>query len=122
MRGMRERTAQRRQRRQLMPIAADHYRFTDGVDIHTTTHSYAILEPLSGKLLAQPTFPSTTVGPAHMTAWIGNTDGLLAKNSPPSLTDSQSARRSERAKAPGQLTPSQEFNNRDPTQGNNITG
>lgn len=54
-----------------MSIVADHYRFIVGVDTHAATHTYAIMESPSGKLLAQETFPTTTAGLARVTSWIG---------------------------------------------------
>lgn len=54
-----------------MSIVADHYRFIVGVDTHAATHTYAIMESPSGKLLAQETFPTTTAGLARVASWIG---------------------------------------------------
>lgn len=54
-----------------MPIVADHYRFVVGVDTHAATHSYAVVESLTGRIIDQATFPTTTAGLARAQAWIG---------------------------------------------------
>lgn len=54
-----------------MSIVADHYRFIVGVDTHAASHTYAIMESPSGKLLAQETFPTTPAGLARVASWIG---------------------------------------------------
>lgn len=65
-----------------MSIVADHYRFIVGVDTHAATHTYAIMESPSGRLLAQETFPTTTAGLSRVAAWIarrteGDIEGVL---------------------------------------------
>lgn len=54
-----------------MAIVADHYRFIVGVDTHAASHTYAIMESPSGKLLAQETFPTTPAGLARVASRIG---------------------------------------------------
>ncbi|WP_104133853.1 hypothetical protein [Cryobacterium sp. Y62] len=51
-----------------MSIVADHYRTVVGVDTHAATHTYAVVESPSGKLLDQKTFPTTPAGLASGTA------------------------------------------------------
>ncbi|PQZ90278.1 hypothetical protein CQ018_14895 [Arthrobacter sp. MYb227] len=54
-----------------MSITSDHYRFIVGVDTPATTHTYALLESPSGRLLAQETSPTTTAGLARAASSIG---------------------------------------------------
>jgi len=50
-----------------MSIVADHYRTIVGVDTHAATHTYAVIEAPSGKLLDQKTFPTTPAGLSRAT-------------------------------------------------------
>jgi len=54
-----------------LTIVADHYRFVVGVDTHAATHSYAVVECPTGRIVDQTTFPTTTAGLARAQAWIG---------------------------------------------------
>jgi transposase len=58
-----------------MSIVADHYRFVVGVDTHAATHTYALVEAPSGKLLGQATFPTTDAGLSRAERWIGRGTG-----------------------------------------------
>jgi len=65
-----------------MSLVADHYTAVVGVDTHAATHTYALIEAPSGKLLDQKTFPTTPAGLSRATAWIGrragsNTESVL---------------------------------------------
>lgn len=61
-----------------MTIVADHYRFVVGVDTHAATHSYAVVESPTGRIIDQATFPTTTAALARAQAWIGRrTDGEI---------------------------------------------
>ena len=65
-----------------MSIVADHYRTVVGVDTHAATHTYAVVESPSGKLLDQKTFPTTPAGLSRATVWIrrradGNAETVL---------------------------------------------
>ncbi|MGF6889632.1 hypothetical protein ABIA39_009094 [Nocardia sp. GAS34] len=61
-----------------MTIVADHYRFVVGVDTHAATHSYAVVESPTGRIIDQATFPTTTAGLARAQAWIGRrTEGEI---------------------------------------------
>jgi transposase len=65
-----------------MSIVADHYRTIVGVDTHAATHTYAVVESPSGKLLDQKTFPTTPAGLSRATVWIsrradGNAETVL---------------------------------------------
>lgn len=59
-----------------MTIVADHYKAVVGVDTHAATHTYALIESPSGKLLDQKAFTTTTAGISHATAWIGHRSGV----------------------------------------------
>lgn len=54
-----------------MTIVADHFRFVVGVDTHAATHSYAIIECPTGRIIDQATFPTTTAGLSRAQTWIG---------------------------------------------------
>lgn len=54
-----------------MSIVADHYRFIVGVDTHAATHTYALVEAPSGRLLGTETFPTTAAGLSRAEGWIG---------------------------------------------------
>jgi transposase len=58
-----------------MSIVADHYTSVVVVDTHAATHTYALIESPSGKLIDQKTFPTTPPGLGRATAWIGRRTG-----------------------------------------------
>ena len=58
-----------------MSIVADHYTSVVGVDTHAATHTYALIESPSGKLIDQKTFPTTPAGLKRAIAWIGRRTG-----------------------------------------------
>ena len=58
-----------------MSIVADHYTSVVGVDTHAATHTYALIESPSGKLIDQKTFPTTPAGLRRAIAWIGRRAG-----------------------------------------------
>lgn len=65
-----------------MPIVADHFRFVVGGDTHAASHSFAVIECPSGRLVAEATFPASSAGLARAVAWIsrhtpGGADGVL---------------------------------------------
>jgi len=58
-----------------MSIVADHYTSVVGVNTHAATHTYALVDSPSGKLIDQKTFPTTSAGLSRATAWIGRRTG-----------------------------------------------
>lgn len=59
----------------MLSIVADHYRCVVGVDTHSATHTYALVESPSGKELGTGTLPTTTAGLARAVGWIGRPAG-----------------------------------------------
>uniref|UniRef100_UPI001C245E5D IS110 family transposase n=1 Tax=Nocardia noduli TaxID=2815722 RepID=UPI001C245E5D len=63
-----------------MSIVADHYRFVVGVDTHAATHSYAVVECPTGRIIDEATFPTSTTGIVRAQTWIGRrTNGEVSK-------------------------------------------
>jgi len=65
-----------------LPIVADHFRFVVGGDTHAASHSFAVIECPSGRLVAESTFPASSAGLARAVTWIsrhtpGGVDGVL---------------------------------------------
>lgn len=54
-----------------MTIVADNFQFVVGVDTHAATHTFAIVECPTGKVVDQQTFPTTRAGLGRAMAWIG---------------------------------------------------
>ena len=54
---------------------ADHYTSVVGIDTHAATHTYALIDSPSGKLLDQKTFPTSPAGITRATTWISNRSG-----------------------------------------------
>ncbi|MBO1741548.1 IS110 family transposase [Leifsonia sp. TF02-11] len=53
-----------------MSSVADHYDHVVGVDTHARTHTYAVLEAGTGRVLDSATFPTTANGLSRALAWI----------------------------------------------------
>lgn len=56
-----------------MPLVAEQYSHVIGADTHARTHSYAVVETVSGRLTAQSTFPTSAAGIRRALAWIDRT-------------------------------------------------
>jgi len=55
-----------------MTIGADAYTHVVGVDTHSRTHTYAVLDTRTGAVDATDTFPTTVAGMRRAIAWIGH--------------------------------------------------
>lgn len=53
-----------------MPLVAEQYSHDIGADTHARTHSYAVIETVTGQLTAQSTFPASGPGIRRALAWI----------------------------------------------------
>ncbi|MDI9915432.1 IS110 family transposase [Rhodococcus sp. IEGM 1379] len=53
-----------------MSIVADEYDHVIGVDTHARTHTYAILEAATGRLMVSGTFPTTPGGMSRAISWV----------------------------------------------------
>ena len=53
-----------------MPIVADEYTHVIGVDTHARTHTYAIVETITGRLATVAEFPTNPAGLARAITWI----------------------------------------------------
>ena len=53
-----------------MPIVADEYTHVIGVDTHSRTHTYAVIESATGRLLGSETFPTSAPGLARAVKWV----------------------------------------------------
>ncbi|WP_434316000.1 IS110 family transposase [Leifsonia sp. P73] len=61
-----------------MTIVADEYQYVVGVDTHAKTHTYAIVETITGRLISVETFPTTAAGLSRALSWIRRrTDGAV---------------------------------------------
>jgi transposase len=49
---------------------AEQYEYVVGVDTHARTHTYAVLDPGTGRTLDSATFPTTAAGLSRALAWI----------------------------------------------------
>ncbi|WP_407791855.1 IS110-like element ISAar41 family transposase (plasmid) [Streptomyces sp. L7] len=56
-----------------MPLVAEQYSHVIGADTHARTHSYAVIETVTGRLTAQSTFPASVAGIRRALAWIDRT-------------------------------------------------
>jgi len=61
-----------------MPIVADCYRYVVGVDTHSATHSYCIIEAATAKVVDEAVFPTSAAGLARAVAWIGRRTATAA--------------------------------------------
>lgn len=57
-----------------MTIVADQYRFVTGVDTHSKTHQFALIDH-TGRLLAERAFPATPAGIGSATRWLTEAAG-----------------------------------------------
>ena len=53
-----------------MPIVADEYTHVIGVDTHSETHTYAVIDSVTGRLLKSETFPTSAPGLDRAVKWI----------------------------------------------------
>lgn len=53
-----------------MPLVAEQYSHVIGADTHARTHSYAVIETITGRVTAQSTFPASLAGIRRAIAWI----------------------------------------------------
>lgn len=53
-----------------MPIVADEYTHVIGVDTHARTHTYAIVETITGRLVTVAEFPTSSAGLARAITWM----------------------------------------------------
>jgi transposase len=58
-----------------LTIVAETYSFVIGVDTHARTHTFAILQPPTGAVLATATFPATAAGIRRAIDWVGRRTG-----------------------------------------------
>jgi len=58
-----------------MPIVADTYQHVVGVDTHAATHSYAVVQCPTGRLVDEATFPTTSGGLARAAGWVARRTG-----------------------------------------------
>jgi transposase len=58
-----------------MPIVAEQYRFVVGVDTHAATHTFAVIEATTGRLVTHDTFPTSTAGLTRAVSWIARHTG-----------------------------------------------
>lgn len=63
-----------------MPIVAEQFSFVVGVDTHARTHTYVVVEAVTGRLIDLEQFPVTAAGIARALGWIGRrtTGSVLA--------------------------------------------
>lgn len=61
-----------------MTIVADRYSYVVGVDTHSRTHTFAVLEARSAAVVACEAFPVTAAGLARALSWIGRRTGGVA--------------------------------------------
>lgn len=54
-----------------MPVVAEHYSYVVGVDTHARTHTYAVVEAPTGRLIARGQFPVNAAGIDRAVRWIG---------------------------------------------------
>lgn len=53
-----------------MPIVAEQYSYVIGVDTHARTHTYAVIETITGRLIGHATFPASPPGIRRAVGWI----------------------------------------------------
>ena len=53
-----------------MPVVAEQYTYVVGVDTHARTHTYAVVEASTGRLLAREQFPVNAAGIDRALGWI----------------------------------------------------
>lgn len=56
-----------------MSIVAEQFAYVTGVDTHARTHTYVVIETVTGRLVDHATFPTTGPGLGRAVVWIGRT-------------------------------------------------
>lgn len=60
-----------------MSIVAEQYQKLVGVDTHAKTHTLAVVEPVTGAVIAERTFPTTRPGLGRALTWVDRVAGLV---------------------------------------------